>query len=86
MRTTVNIDDAVLREAKGLALRTGRPLGSVFEDALRVLLAEHAKADRAAPEFSLPTDGAGGLRPGVDLADKDALAVLLDDEWPDAPR
>ncbi|GAB3564753.1 ribbon-helix-helix domain-containing protein [Amycolatopsis endophytica] len=88
MRTTVNIEDALLRDAKGLAARTGRSLGSVVEDALRVLLAEHEKAQRAAPEFALPTDGSGGLRPGVDLADKDAVAALLEDEhaWADAAR
>ncbi len=80
MRTTVTIDDALLAEARQLALTTGRTLGAVVDDALRVLLHERA-ADPAKP-VDLPAYGGSGLRPGVDLEDKDALAALLDDEGP----
>lgn len=75
----MNIDDAILRDAKSLAARSGRPLGSVLEDALRVLLAREEEAREHAESFRLPTGGLGGLRPGVDLEDKDALAELLGD-------
>lgn len=78
MRTTVNIDDRLLAEAKILAARTSRSLGSVVEDALREMLNRVADADSAA-EFRLLTHGSGGLRPGVDLDDKEALAELLGD-------
>ncbi|MCG7611140.1 hypothetical protein BA059_18740 [Mycolicibacterium sp. (ex Dasyatis americana)] len=78
MRTTVNIDDALLAEAKVVAARTSRSLGSVVEDALREMLSRVA-GETAAPEFRLPTHGSGGLRPGVDLDDKEALAELLGD-------
>lgn len=77
MRTTVNIDEALLQQAKELAVRSSRSLGEVLDDALRMLLAEASPAD--AEDFSLPTYGGSGLRPGVDLTDKDALAELLDD-------
>jgi hypothetical protein len=80
VRTTVNIDDTLLREVRSLAAQSGRSLGSVVEDGLRVLLAAHLEARRQAPTFHLPTDGEGGLRPGVDLGDKELLAALLDDE------
>lgn len=77
MRTTVNIDEYLLAEAKILAARTSRPLGAVIDDALRTLL----RRDQIRPaEFQLPTHGSGGLRPGVDLDDKDALAELLGDD------
>lgn len=79
MRTTVNIDDNLLREAKSLAASSGRPLGEVVDDALRVLLARRADAAAASTTFRLPTGGLGGLQPGVDLEDKEAMAELLGD-------
>ncbi len=77
MRTTVNIDDHLLAEAKVLAVKTSRSLGAVIDDALRAMLRRSSDADRQ--EFRLPTHGAGGLQPGVDLEDKEALAELLGD-------
>lgn len=78
MRTTVNISDDLLADAKLLALRTRRSLGSVIDDALRVLLRRQG-ADAPQPEWSFPTAGAGGLQPGVNLEDREALADLLGD-------
>lgn len=76
MRTTVNIDDALLQAARERAARSHRSLGDVVDDALRVLLAERPDERRA---VELPTYGGSGLQPGVDLEDKDALAELLDE-------
>jgi hypothetical protein len=77
MRTTVNIDDRLLRQAKLAATRSGRSLSDLVDDGLRLLLG------RAAPEArdlaALPTFGGSGLRPGVDLEDKGALLELLDE-------
>lgn len=78
MRTTVTIDDDLLRQAKLVAARTGRNLGDVVDDALRLLLVDRAPVVR--PDVVLPTFGGSGLQPGVDLEDKDALAALLDEE------
>lgn len=78
MRTTVNIDDHLLAEVKQIAARGNRTIGSVLEDALRRMLAEPASAEPVA-RFSLPAYGAGGLRSGVDLDDRDAMAELLGD-------
>lgn len=78
MRTTVNIDDHLLAEAKVLAARTSRPLGSILDDALRAMLHRDA-GPKARHIFELPTHGHGGLRPGVDLDDHDALAELIGD-------
>lgn len=78
MRTTVNIDDQLLAEARVLAARTARSLGAVVDDALRAMLRRDAEEhDRT--QFRLPIHGAGGLQAGVDLDDKEALAELMGD-------
>lgn len=78
MRTTLSIDDDLLAEAKALAARTRRPLGNVVDDALRVLLHPTSESRPRSP-VRLPTDGASGLQPGVDLEDREQLAELLGD-------
>lgn len=78
MRTTVNISDDLLAEAKLLATRTRRSVGAVIDDALRVLL-KGQRADAPPSAWSFPTGGAGGLQPGVNLEDREALADLLGD-------
>ncbi len=78
MRTTVSIDDHLLAEAKQVAARTGRSLGDVVDDALRVLFTQRDTQPPVALE--LPVFGGGGLLPGVDLADKDGLSALLDED------
>lgn len=78
MRTTLNISDDLLAEAKVLAARTHRPIGAVVDDALRVLL-RRPVAESAAAQWTFPTAGAGGLRPGVNLEDREAVAELLGD-------
>lgn len=79
MRTTVNIDDRLLRQAKLEAARSNRSLGDVVDDALRLLLAPAGRS-RGQAHLDLPVFGGSGLRPGVDLEDKEGLAALLDDE------
>jgi hypothetical protein len=84
MRTTVNIDEHLLIEARALAARNRRSLGDVVDDALRALLAQRPAVKGV---VELPVFGGSGLRPGVDLEDKDSLAAVLDDERsPRAPR
>ncbi len=81
VRTTVNIDDELLRQARELAARSRRSLGDVVDDALRVFLNRVQPAGRE--RVRLPVYGGSGLQPGVDLEDKAALAELLgDDEAP----
>jgi hypothetical protein len=78
VRTTVNIDDRLLRQAKLEAARSNRSLGDVVDDALRLLLAPAGRG-RTAPPLDLPVFGGSGLRPGVDLEDKEGLAAVLDE-------
>lgn len=79
MRTTVNIDEHLLGEAKLIAARTHRTIGSVLEDALRRLLSDDAALRSDSEPYTLPDFSRGGLQPGVDLYDKDQIEALLDD-------
>ena len=78
MRTTINIDDALLAEAKQVAARTGRTLTAVVEDALRESL--HRRQTAARQPVELPVFGEGGVQPGVDLDDSASLLDLMDDD------
>jgi hypothetical protein len=78
MRTTINLDDVLLAEAKQVAARTGRSLSAVVEDALRESLHRRHQSARRAVE--LPTFGEGGVRPGVDLDDSAALLNVMEDD------
>lgn len=82
MRTTINIDDELLKRAKASAAREGRTLTSVIEDSLRESLARRHSAS-ARPPAKLPTfRGDGGVRPGVDLDDNSAVRAVLDEGAP----
>jgi hypothetical protein len=76
MRTTLNLDDELVRRAKEEAVRSSRTLTSVIEDALRAALSRSA-APAAEPYRVRPFTGAG-LCPGVDLDDSATLLDLMD--------
>lgn len=77
MRTTITLDDALIAEAKSVALDTHRTLGEVVEEALREGLARRREV-RPANRVPLPTFDGGGLMPGVDLDDNAALLELME--------
>ena len=75
MRTTVRLEDGLLRRAKAEAARRSETLTALIERGLRLVL---AGSQRPAPRarITLPVSRAtGGTRPGVDL---DSSAALLD--------
>jgi hypothetical protein len=77
MRTTIRLDDHLLREAKAVAAASGRTLTELIEDALREALARRQRgAGRA--RRALRTFKGNGPRPGVDLDDSAALLELMD--------
>jgi hypothetical protein len=79
MRTTINLDDELLAQIKTYAARQRRTLTSVFEEALRRVLADADKA-KTATRIPLPRSKAGGgPQPGVDLDDSAGLLDLLDE-------
>jgi hypothetical protein len=72
----VDLQEDLLREAKERAARSGRTLGAVLEDALRLAFQrETAAADRS---VRLPTFRGRGLQAGVDLDDTAALLELME--------
>ena len=77
MRTTIDLPDDLLSEAKERAVREGRSLSEVVGDAVRSSFTRTAPpAERAT---KLPTfTGGGGLQPGVDLDDSAALLDLME--------
>ena len=77
MRTTVRLDDHLLRAAKERAAQTGKTLAAVIEDALRESLARHRSRPRR-PYVKLPTFKGRGLHRGVDLDDSAGLLELMD--------
>lgn len=74
MRTTVNIHDELLQQAKETAVRRHCSLGNVIEDALQQSLARK-RVIRSDTPTHLITFRGRGLQPGVDL---DSNVSVLD--------
>jgi hypothetical protein len=71
MRTTLNIDDNLMRSVKKHAAETDRTISAVIETALRHLLELERRTDRPYRlDWKIVP---GGLQAGVDLTDRDAL-------------
>ena len=77
MRTTINLADPLLSEAKNLAAERGSTFTAVVEDALREMLTRH-RQPKARARVRLTTFDGKGLQPGVDLDDSAALADLME--------
>ena len=76
MKTTLNLNDQVLHQAKGRAARDGITLTRFVEDSLRARLA--AAQDRKEP-FRMRLKLVKGDRPpNVDVSDRDALYDVID--------
>ena len=78
MRTTVDINDELLRVAKSHAARHRRTLKAVVEQALRQFLAGPASTVVDGPP--IPVFRGQGMQPGVDLTDNAALEDLMNAE------
>ncbi len=79
MRTTLNVDDGLLQEAKRRAVEEQRTLTSLVEEGLRRVL---APAPARGERIRLPTFRGDGTQPGVDLADWESVqqAAYADEE------
>lgn len=75
MRTTLDIDDPILRDLKRLQRREGKSLGRLVSDLLAQALAGTRLAPPSTPAFRWI---AKPMRARVDLADKDAVLDALD--------
>jgi hypothetical protein len=77
MRTTIRLDDDLLREAKAYALATDRTLTRLIEDALRAVLAQR-EVSATRRRLRLRTFKGCGVQPGVDLDSNAALRDLME--------
>lgn len=82
MRTTLTIDDALLRQLRQKALDSGRPFKQVVNDTLRAGLEKSAEAFSVAarPRYECPTFSMGQPRWPVNLDKALALAAELEDQ------
>jgi hypothetical protein len=76
MRTTLDIDDPILREVKTIHEKEGRSIGAIVSELLADALARR-RTPRTRPAFRWVSRA---MRAKVDLADKDAVYGVLDAE------
>lgn len=78
MRTTISIEDHLLRTARQRALERDMTLGGLIEDALRTVL-DPARTSAAKPAPLPVSTRRGGTRPGVEVADGARLRDVMDE-------
>lgn len=83
MKTTLNLDDELLRKAKRWAAAQGTTLTAVIEDALRARLTEPTRGRPFKLRF--PTVK-GDRPPAVDPSDRDALYDAMEGRGGPAAR
>jgi hypothetical protein len=79
MRTTLNIDDPVLKELKRLQGKEGKSLGRLVSDLLAQALGQRRAGQKVQTSFRWISRPMGAR---VDLADRDALLAAMDGEPP----
>ena len=75
MRTTLDLNDELLRQAKKRAADEGVPLRQVVETALKLYVSKRRR--RSGYKLQWRTES-GQVLPGVRLDDRDALFDLMD--------
>lgn len=76
MRTTIDIDDPILREVKAIHEKEGRSMGAVVSELLADALARR-RTSRGRPAFRWTSRP---MKARIDLADKAALYAALDED------
>jgi hypothetical protein len=79
MRTTVRLDEDLMRQVKEYAARHDRTITSVLEDSLRQLL-ERERRELGGPRVDIVVFNGDGLRPGIDLSDRSTWGELAEAE------
>jgi len=78
MRTTIDIDDPILREVKAIHKREGRSIGAIVSELLAEALARR-RPSRARPSFRWTSRPIKSL---VNLADSETVHAALDADPP----
>lgn len=76
MRTTVTIDDDLLKRVKQVAADEDKTVSDLLNEALRERLARQPRARKT--RWEPVTYDRGKLQPGVDLSDNAGLRDLMD--------
>ncbi|HMU28424.1 MAG TPA: ribbon-helix-helix domain-containing protein [Solirubrobacterales bacterium] len=82
MRTTVRLDEQLMRDAKALAAKEGKTFTALIEDSLRERLARSRNWESRKRRNFPVSKMSGGLREGLDpeiLSDNSKLADALDE-------
>jgi hypothetical protein len=82
MRTTIRLDETLLRRAKSMAAASGRSLNDFIADAVKAAVTPRAGRSSAP---TIPVYKGGHLLPGVDLDDSAGLVDLMDRPDPAEP-
>ena len=77
MRTTIRIDDHLLKEAKKAAMASNLTLTALIEIALKEKLMKQ-KTPKEKKSINLVTFKGQGIHPGVDLDDSASLLDLME--------
>lgn len=78
MKTTLNLDDHLLREAKKRAAERGTTLTKIVEEALRDALSSDEIGEEIGDEGEVRWVVVDGGPPRVDIDDRNALYELLE--------
>jgi hypothetical protein len=78
MRTTLDIEDPILKEVRAIHEREGRSMGAVVSELLAEALARR-RPSRARPSFRWTSRP---MKPLVDLTDKETVYAALDADRP----
>jgi len=76
MKTTLDLEDGLLLQAKRLAAQKGKTLTAFVEEALRARILPETRS-RGRFRLRLPTEK-GTAPPAIDVSDRDALYELMD--------
>ena len=80
MKTTLDINDALLADAKALAAQKRTSLTRLIEEGLQLRLRSSARAGKAAKRKIPVFRGRGGLVAGVDPGSNKAMLDAADDD------
>lgn len=78
MRTTISLDEQLLKEAKLIAVASHKTLSEVVADSLRETIARR-RANSPRKRIKLHTFKGEGIQPGVDMSSYSALLDFMDD-------
>jgi len=77
MRTTINVDDQLLMQAKAQAAASGVTLAQLIEDALRESLIRRENMENRERVQMITMKGTG-TRPGIDLDNSQSLLEIME--------